>query len=233
MAATKDTNGNGEAAGAAVLVPKPEMVKLTALNEAKYNPRVITDEEFASLKASIQRFGMVQPLTVQRSGMTILAGHQRVRALRELASEGVVKVPDKVPAVVLDVDDTEAKQLNIALNRIGGEFDPFRLGELLSDIWQQPTFDAESMGFSMEQVEAMVNDSTFAPDDEAEALEREAFAASEPSADRKYTMSVEFESGDERDEARVVLRELAGSRKPGAVVLEALRALAGKGGDAA
>lgn len=237
MAARKKANdpqSNQPPAGAeslAINVPKPEMVKLSALNAAKYNPRVISDEEFASLKTSIQRFGMIQPLTVQRSGLTILAGHQRVRALRELTDEGVVTVPDKVPAVVLDVDDTDAKQINVAMNRIGGEFDPFRLGELLSEIWQQPTFSPEAMGFLSEQVEAMINDSTFAPDDEAEALEREAFAASEPNPNRSYAMSVEFESAEERDEARSTIREIAGSRKPGTVVLEALRAFASAADD--
>ena len=57
------------------------------------------------------------------------------RRLRELAADNGWDEPIELPATVLDVDDATAKQLNVTLNNVEGEFDPYKLGELFADIF--------------------------------------------------------------------------------------------------
>ena len=61
---------------------------------APYNPRRIDELEFLALVGSIGNLGLIRPIIVN-SDQTILAGHQRSKALKEL---GV----DHVPAFVAD-----------------------------------------------------------------------------------------------------------------------------------
>lgn len=198
-------------------VPVPRQVAFASLNEATYNPRFISDEEMRSLKASITKHGMVEPLVVQKKGMTLIGGHQRLRAMRELAAEGRVVVPDKIPATILDVSDDQAKQLNI--NRIGGEFDAHKLGLVLADVVGSQTFEPTAIGFSQDQVDELVRQATAMPEELADQLEREAseidiFA-------RSVTLTVAFETVDQRDDAKTKLEALAGCRgeKAGALLL--------------
>lgn len=139
-----------------LFIPKPTAVKLTALNDAPYNPRTISAEEIAALKESILVFGFVEPVVVQKRGMVLIAGHQRIRALRELAADGIIKQPSTLPAVVLDVNDPTAKQLNIALNRIRGKFDPTKLADLILSVYKRPDFNLLSTGLSATELDRLL-----------------------------------------------------------------------------
>jgi hypothetical protein len=116
----------------AFATPKVELVPYGNLNPASYNPRTISPRQLDSLKAGIKAHGLVEPLVVNKDG-TIIGGHQRYRAARELAIENGAEVPD-LPCVVLDLDKRSEKRLNIALNNISGEWNERLLGELLVDI---------------------------------------------------------------------------------------------------
>src|SRR6266705_2170884 len=101
-------------------------VPITKIRFADYNPRKISDAEMTSLKRSIERFGFVDPVVVNRRrgkqwsaaerGAVIVGGHQRVRAARELGHKAV-------PVVYVELPPDDEKLLNLALNKIGGEFD--------------------------------------------------------------------------------------------------------------
>lgn len=60
---------------------------IDGLVKAEYNPRVITPESEDALMTSIQSIGMAKPVIVR--GKTIVAGHQRVAALRKLGAKNV------------------------------------------------------------------------------------------------------------------------------------------------
>jgi ParB family transcriptional regulator, chromosome partitioning protein len=62
--------------------------ELSTITPAKYNPRFLSDEAFERLRASIARFGMIKPIILNLDG-TILAGHQRTKALKSLGAEVV------------------------------------------------------------------------------------------------------------------------------------------------
>lgn len=99
------------------MTPSVKVVPLAELKGAPYNPREISPAALAGLKASIKRFGLVQPIVVNRRTGLIVGGHQRVRAMLDAG---------EVEALVLEVDlpAGEEKALNLALNspHISGEW---------------------------------------------------------------------------------------------------------------
>jgi DNA modification methylase len=96
------------------------------------------------LKRSIQEFGFVEPVVVRKADHTVIGGHQRFEAAKELGYT-------RLPVVFVDVTEAQAKTLNLALNRIHGEWDLPRLGELLEDLRDLPDLDETLSGF--DQVE--------------------------------------------------------------------------------
>ena len=100
---------------------------------AEYNPRQLTKEQHAQLKDSIQRFGLVDPLIVNKNkdrDNILVGGHQRLRIAKELGMK-------KIPCVEVDLSLDQEKELNIRLNKnVGGwDYDSlanyFDVGELM------------------------------------------------------------------------------------------------------
>ena len=123
------------------------------LNPAAYNPRKNLkpgDKEYEKIKASIERFGFVEPLVVNvRGGLNrIVGGHQRYKVLVEL---GVVDID----CVVMDCDEQTEKACNIALNKVGGEWDFSTLADLLGEL-NTGAFDMELTGFSGDELSQMM-----------------------------------------------------------------------------
>jgi ParB-like chromosome segregation protein Spo0J len=104
-----------------------EHVNPRKLNPSVYNPRKISPRELANLRKSIRAFGFVQPIVARRADRAIIGGHQRHKAalLERLAS---------VPVIFLDIDEKRAKALNLALNRIHGEWDAPKLKAVLEEL---------------------------------------------------------------------------------------------------
>lgn len=196
----------------------PALVKLAALNPAPYNPNRMTKSEMEGLKASIRKYGMVLNLVVQKKGMVIIGGHQRLAAVRALCTENKWAVPEEVWATVLDVDDTTAKKLNVALNRHHGQFDNASLGKMLESI-ELSAEDYLSIGFTEEQVAKAISAvhpadiSDDPPDAEARKV------------GRTYTLTIEFPSAEDREEAKSGISYASKKlgKSPGAMVLEALK----------
>lgn len=217
-------------AGQGIRVPGQTVMPLSGLNMAPYNPRIMPPPKMAALKASLMKHGFVSNLVVQRSSpkygeMVLIGGHQRVKAARELCEERGFLLPDKLPVAVLDVGDAEAKQLNVALNNIEGEFDPHKLGELFADILPLMTVDdVLATGFTASQLDEVVQ-LVLPPEQQADALEAAAAALDVAGFAKSITLSVEFDSVEARDQAKAILKEVQreGSQ-PGAALLGALKA---------
>ncbi|HAN09376.1 MAG TPA: DNA modification methylase [Clostridiales bacterium] len=104
-------------------------IKVEQLKAATYNPRKNLrpgDIEYEKIKNSIQVFGYVDPVIIN-SDLTIIGGHQRVKVLKDLGY-------DEIDCVIVDVDKDREKALNIALNKITGEWDNEKLEELLREL---------------------------------------------------------------------------------------------------
>jgi hypothetical protein len=103
-----------------------EQASIHALTPDVRNPRRISEHDAAALRRSLREFGAVEPAVVNADG-TIIGGHQRVEAARDLGWQ-------EFPVLRVDLDDTRARLLNLALNRIHGEWDEDLLAAMLADL---------------------------------------------------------------------------------------------------
>ena len=120
-------------------------IKIKDLKPAEYNPRQMSDDEMEKLKTSIKEFGMVEPIVVNKD-LTIIGGHQRVTAAGMLGL-------DEVPCILLDLDKQKEKLLNLALNKIVGNWDEEKLVKLVNEISEFP--DIELSGMSEAELEML------------------------------------------------------------------------------
>ncbi len=100
-----------------------ESRKVADLIPADYNPRKLTDKAKSDLEKSVQSFGQVEPLVINRDG-TIIGGHSRVKVYADLE---IMDTPVMVPNRQLTED--EERELNLRLNKNVGEWDPSKLKE--------------------------------------------------------------------------------------------------------
>jgi DNA modification methylase len=107
--------------------------------------------EMAKLRRSIETFGLVEPIVVRKADGMIIGGHQRVEVARALGHT-------EVPVVYLDISKKEAKALNIALNRIQGEWDLPKLAELLEELQDLPDLDETLTGFDQRDIDVLLAD---------------------------------------------------------------------------
>ncbi len=120
-------------------------IKITELNEAPYNPRIKLEPgmpEWEKLKNSIEQFGNVEPIVWNKRTGNVVGGHQRLSVLKSMGCE-------TVPCSIVDLDETDEKLLNVALNKIKGQWDYDKLEEILSEFDYE---EATSSGFSAEEI---------------------------------------------------------------------------------
>ena len=125
-------------------IPTDELRKMVA----PYNPRTISDHDLVALGRSMTAFGVVEPVVVNKRTGRIVGGHQRVKAAE---ANGI----DQLPVVYVDLDESQEKQLNLALNRISGEFDTDKLAELLKELESQGA-DLDLTGFTTSEIDDLI-----------------------------------------------------------------------------
>ena len=133
------------------VVMRIESIEITKINPAKYNPRKDLrpgDPEYEKLKKSIQEFDIVEPLVWNERTGNLVGGHQRLKVLEELGHK-------KAEVSVVDMDEQREKALNIALNKISGEWDMPKLKDLLEDM-DDGMFDMDLTGFDMAEIEDLM-----------------------------------------------------------------------------
>ena len=125
-----------------------EKKKAEELLPADYNPRKDLqpgDPEYEKLKRSLQQFGYVEPVIWNKSTGRVVGGHQRLKVLQDL---GITEVD----CVVVDMPEDQEKALNIALNKIAGDWDNDKLALLISDL-QGADFDVALTGFDPAEID--------------------------------------------------------------------------------
>ena len=108
---------------------KLKKYKINELKPALYNPRKELQEddaEFKKIENSIKEFGYVEPIIINYD-KTVIGGHQRLNVLKKLGY-------DEIDCIEVNVDKEKEKSLNIALNKITGEWDYAKLGDLLLEL---------------------------------------------------------------------------------------------------
>jgi DNA adenine methylase len=102
-----------------------------------------------ALHRSTERWGFVEPLVV-RQGNEVVGGNQRL-------DEALASNQKEIPIIRIRINDREAKALNLALNKIHGEWDTEKLAPLLVDLEDLP--EISLTGFGIEEIERILSDS--------------------------------------------------------------------------
>jgi DNA modification methylase len=131
-----------------------EKLKTELLIPADYNPRKDLkpgDPEYEKLKCSIEQFGYVEPVIWNKTTSHVVGGHQRLKVLLDM---GITEVE----CVVIEMNEEKEKALNIALNKISGDWDKDKLMLLIADL-QGADFDVSLTGFEPAELDALFKDS--------------------------------------------------------------------------
>ncbi|WP_447983796.1 site-specific DNA-methyltransferase [Nitrospira sp. Nam74] len=143
-----------------------QMVPIEQINPVAYNPRKDLqpgDAEYEALKRSILTFGYVEPLVWNARTGNLVGGHQRLKVLKSLGYTAA-------HCTVVDVDLSTEKAMNVALNKISGEWDVPKLKELLTDL-TGTGYDVTVTGFGSQELKDLLRWQT---DDEKDAALNEA-----------------------------------------------------------
>ena len=130
-----------------------EKIKVEQLLPADYNPRKDLkpgDAEYEKLKRSLKQYGYVEPIIWNKTTGRVVGGHQRLKVLQDM---GVTEVD----CVVVEMDEEKEKALNIALNKISGEWDKDKLALLIADL-QGADFDVSLTGFEPAEIDSLFKD---------------------------------------------------------------------------
>ena len=136
--------------GSRMLIEKKNTADLLP---ADYNPRKDLkpgDAEYEKLKRSIEQFGYVEPVIWNKTTGRVVGGHQRLKVLMDM---GITEVE----CVVVEMDESQEKALNIALNKISGDWDKDKLALLIADL-QGADFDVSLTGFEPAEIDDLFKD---------------------------------------------------------------------------
>ena len=141
------------------IVHKP----IDSLIFAEYNPRQLTDTQYKHLKDSITRFGLVDPIIINKNKDrkdVIIGGHQRVKVAKTMGIK-------EVPCVEIDLVYDKERELNIRLNKNTGGWD----WDILAN-----TFDIEELiEFGFTEADLKLFDNEYGEDFELPDGEKEPF----------------------------------------------------------
>ena len=131
-----------------------QKIAIDKINHAKYNPRKNLkpgDAEYEKLKRSIEEFGYVEPVIWNKKTGNICGGHQRFKILTALGYK-------EVDCVVVEMNEDKEKALNIALNKVSGDWDVPLLTDLLKDL-DTSGFDVSLTGFDIAELNELLDSS--------------------------------------------------------------------------
>lgn len=127
-----------------------ERVPLDTINEAEVNPNKHPERNIAAIRTSLEQFGQVEPLVVRLANREVIGGNGRLQTMREMGWT-------EADVVFVDVDDTQAKAMGLALNRTGqlAEWDFEELSGLMRDL-QDSGVNLNDLGWADFEVEPLL-----------------------------------------------------------------------------
>ena len=85
------------------------MLNIDLLNPDPNNPRDITSGSLAGLRQSLELFGLVDLIIVNKRNMMVVNGNQRLKVFLDLGVK-------RVPCVLVDLPENDARLMGIAMN---------------------------------------------------------------------------------------------------------------------
>ena len=130
-----------------------KLISVHEINPAPYNPRLDLkpgDADYDKLARSIEEFGAVEPLVWNKRTGNLVGGHQRLKVLK-------ARGDSEAPCVVVDLPPEKEMALNLALNRISGDWDEGKLASVLGELVRVPEFDVGLTGFDLPDVTKLLD----------------------------------------------------------------------------
>jgi ParB/RepB/Spo0J family partition protein len=134
---------------------KIEIVDIEKVEPNDYNPNVMDDKTYATLKRNIENGGFIGTIIVRKNlekqGFYIIVdGEHRWKIGRELGYK-------KIPIVVVEKSVPEAMISTINLNKIRGEFNTLELAKVVAEINKTYSVNEieEQLGYSEEEIEGL------------------------------------------------------------------------------
>ena len=121
--------------------------KISELKPASYNPRKINSKQLDELKESIVKYGITEPIVINMKGTrknVVISGHQRLKILQELGRK-------TAPCVELMLSKKDEMELNIRMNKNGGDFDY----DILKEFFEKDLL--MHVGFTMDELADLTN----------------------------------------------------------------------------
>jgi len=174
-------------------------IPISRLEENPRNPNVLPPEMFERLKLAIKRFGFTQPILVKKNKSngkyTIVDGNHRYRVALELGYK-------ELPATITTDDE---RVQSISMNKLRGHLDgnitAELLNEVVSDGWKVE--ELTLTGFSEEELLEMLNPSV-------DTLPEPDVKITTPESEKEeWTLEVKFESKDDLNYVKKVLRKFS------------------------
>jgi len=139
------------------MVEKNELIEVN-INSVKPHPANPRKGNVKKIVESIKANGFYGSIVVQKSTMTILAGNHRWQAAKQCGME-------TIPAMIVDVDDLQAKKILLADNRTSdfAVYDSDELTRLLRDVIADDSL--LGTGFDANDLDKLISDITDAPND--------------------------------------------------------------------
>lgn len=129
-----------------------QRIPIEKLKPAEYNPRKELnekDKEYQKIKNSIIEFGYVAPIIIN-ADKTVISGHQRIKVLKDLGYE-------EIDCIVVNFDKNKEKLLNIALNKISGEWDYQKLESIFNEL-DENNIDLLITGFDEKEINKLIKE---------------------------------------------------------------------------
>jgi DNA modification methylase len=126
-----------------------EQVAIDDLRPDPANPRRISARELEALTRSLREWGFVQPVLARREDRVVVGGHQRLLAARKLGLK-------TVPVIYVDLSVEQSRLLNVALNKISGEWDEELLARILAELQPVDAIDLTLTGFSEDELDKLL-----------------------------------------------------------------------------
>ena len=120
-------------------------IDIGSISPSPYNPRVTLEKgsrEYQDIEASLEAYGLIEPIVVNDVNMHIIGGHQRWQVLKDRGET-------EIACAMVHIEDPEReKALCLALNKISGDWDMDKLKDLLrdDDVFSFPT------GFTADEI---------------------------------------------------------------------------------
>lgn len=135
-------------------------IKIDDIKPASYNPRKIDTKNFKKLSNSIKEFGLVDPIIINLKNHNIIGGHQRFDYLyyeKKDTELHLIELGD-IGWVFSDTDltikdENHEKALNLALNRISGEWKFDELNNILDELAEVKLDEITGFDYDLDEID--------------------------------------------------------------------------------